>query len=203
MAPSKKRNSSSQSTTLLKFFVSESSTACGPATKRVKREPVSFKIAPRGLTAEDPIVIEDVPDVSRTILAAKLEDVAPTFVNNGHKSFALQDPLLRKNQLSLRREQVPTLLSQSVKNETESNSSTEYLFNRSDSPWTSIQGQDLGGDEWALGDDEIIEDEGDIEDTDDLLLDELKSSSKSCEMVCPICSLSILGMANAVRIYFY
>jgi hypothetical protein len=181
MAPSKKRAAVTQTNTLLNFFGGESSKAnsSNQPTKRVKREDFGSHT---GLSAADAIIIDDSEETP-------------------YKPFHSQTP---KKELSVKREEdddfgepLFTLAESSRPHlaRDQCSSSSSVSSSKSSDSIINVDPADTNDDDWARGDDEIV----DADEEDDFTyMEELRASPGECEMTCPICGLSLVDLPGTV-----
>ena len=211
MAPSKKRAAPSQGSTLLDFF-GEGNSKTKPTPKKPKSEseterPKVKNERTSGFSAADAIVIEDDDEVATSSDTLKSKDSQ----NFGDlESLTFGRPILLSS--SPPREEVQSDAKRILDNDSGSerivdDCLSEFVkVNKEEGTlFSDLKTEDMADDEWALGDDEVVEDNGDgyQEDTEEMSVDDLEETSSSCEKSCPLCGESIVGMSSAVNKFHF
>lgn len=206
MAPSKKRAAPTQGSTLFDFFGGQNHKSCSPSKKtKSETEVESLKHNGRlncGSTAADAIVIDDEEDLATSTIPRKAK-ISETAEKSEGLSFGLPSLLMSSPpQVEVRQEFEP---------ETNGNNTSKAIEDDCLTEFVEVGGQDdflnsaekvdsLNDDEWALGDDETVNDNGDgyEDDADTTLVEEPNSYSGTCEKACPLCGAAIVGMSSSV-----
>jgi hypothetical protein len=203
MAPSKKRAASSQNT-ILDFFGGQNSKSKPTPCKKPKtvNELVKTEAKDRtlsGSTPADAIVIGDEDEAA----TSPFPRIVKTSVSDGGlKPLSFGPAILLSGPPPVKAE-----LGNSCPEIDEGYASERVVddclkeFDEVDGAkdgLSTFNKENLDDDEWALGDDEIVEDDGYEDDAEDLASEEYGSSTGTCEKACPLCGSSIVGLSGIV-----